>query len=100
MQTEPTSIFELPFPSSGTAGARFQKGLGRACELSIDGEDENAEPIRVSLKFEGVEAFRCTYLSSLTVELIKTAYDQVVDLGDTDWLRACSSRAVAFWQRH
>jgi hypothetical protein len=36
--------------------------------------------------FGGVEAFRCTYYKAVSVDIIKDAYDKVVDLEMTDWL--------------
>ena len=86
-----TTVWELPFPSSGSGGPWFQQQMGRECEIRI--ED-------CRLLFGGVEAFRITYLSSRTVEMINAAYDRVVDLGKTVWLRECSSRAEPFWQLH
>jgi hypothetical protein len=85
------TLWELPFPSSGSGGSWFQEQMGRKCEISIE---------RCRLLFGGVEAFRITYLSSLTVEMINAAYDRVVDLGETAWLRECATLARPFWERH
>jgi hypothetical protein len=36
--------------------------------------------------FGGVEAFRCTYYQAVSVDIIKAAYDRVIDFETTDWL--------------
>jgi len=38
------------------------------------------------LKFFDVVALKCTYMSGLTVEMIESAYDRLVDMGSTPWL--------------
>jgi hypothetical protein len=85
------TVWELPFPSSGSGGAWFKERNGRDCEILIE---------QCRLLFGGVEALRITYLSSLTVEMINAAYDRVVDLGETAWLRECSTHARPFWEHH
>jgi len=35
--------------------------------------------------FGGVEAFRCAYYRAVSVDMIKIAYDRVVDLETTAW---------------
>ena len=42
--------------------------------------------MQVTMSFQRVEAYRCTYLTALTAEMIRTAYGQLVDLGHTAWL--------------
>jgi hypothetical protein len=74
-------VWKLPFPSSGLSGVYFQMLLGRSCALVCD-DDENS-PVRIV--FDGVEAFKCTYHNSCTVEMVET-YDRLSDLGRTPWL--------------
>ena len=60
----------------------------RACSLSFQFENSNGGFESCELIVLGVEAFKCTYMTSLTVEMIESAYDKLVDVGESDWLRA------------
>jgi hypothetical protein len=82
-----TEIWRLPVPTTALlAEPVFTQLLGRKCEISFDIEGESGEPKKVSLLFDGVEAYKCTYLTSLTVEMINVAYGKTVQLGMTPWL--------------
>ncbi len=84
-----STLWALPVPSTALLlGASFEKLLGRTCALEFEYEDEEDNIAHVKLIFEGVEAFKCTYLFACTVEMIRTAYDHVVDLGSSEWLEA------------
>lgn len=83
------TLWELPVPSTALLqDARFEIRLGRTCALQFEYEDEDDNTVSVKLLFEGVEAFKCTYLFACTVEMIETAYDRVADLGSSEWLDA------------
>lgn len=85
--------WELPVPSTALLqGARFEKHLGRTCALAFEYEDDDDNVVHVKVLFEGVEAFKCTYLFACTVEMIETAYDRVVDIGPSEWLSAVRER--------
>lgn len=49
-------------------------------------ESDTGEFRSCELRFLGVEAYKCTYLTSLTVDMIESAYDELVDMGETVWL--------------
>jgi hypothetical protein len=66
-------------------GPVFRAGPGRTCALSFVVEEGDLYPT-VVLTFQGVEAYKCTYLTSTTSDMIKTAYEKVVRLYDTPWL--------------
>ena len=51
-----------------------------ACHYSADGSDA------ANLLFDGVEAYKATIHEACTGEMIRAAYDRVVDLGATPWL--------------
>src|SRR5918998_1158433 len=86
------TLWTLPVPSTALLeGVAFQKLLGRTCALLFSYEDDDI--VQMSLLFEHVEAFKCTYLSACTVEMVETAYDKVVDVGSTDWLTAVQAQA-------
>jgi len=81
------TIWTLPVPSTALLhGCSFQKLPRRACALSCEYEADDDQIVSLKLLFEGVEAFKCTYMHACTVEMISTAYDKVVDLGSSEWL--------------
>jgi hypothetical protein len=84
-------VWKLPFPSSGLSDVDFQKLAGRSCVLTCDA-DENS-PVRIL--FDGVEAFKCTYHNTCTVEMIET-YDRLTDLGRTGWLDSVRQQLSGF----
>lgn len=66
-------------------GPFFEALTKRECELSCYVEGSEGER-RIALLFEGVEAYRCTYLTSCSAEMFNTAYGRLVNLGATPWL--------------
>ena len=42
--------------------------------------------------FDGVEAFRCAYYRAVSADMIKIAYNRVVDLETTAWLSEIEDR--------
>ena len=63
----------------------------RECLLSFSYENFEGEFKPAAVLISGIEAFRCTYLTSLTVEMIESAYDRLVDMGESQWLREVKS---------
>lgn len=63
----------------------FNVLIKRQCELSfyIEGTEEEQ---RIALLFAGVEAYKCTYLTSCSAEMFNIAYGKLVKLGATPWL--------------
>jgi hypothetical protein len=68
----------------------FEKRIGRVVAVSLSYEGEGRVE-HVTLLFEGVEAFKCTYLSASDPSMLE-AYDCVIDCGQTDWLVATRQR--------
>ena len=63
MPVAPTALF---------TDARFAQLPGRQCQLSFDYESESDDNmVSDSLVFEGVEYFKCTYLTSCTAEMFE-----------------------------
>jgi hypothetical protein len=80
-------IWKLPVPSTSLLdGVAFQQLLGRQCALAFSFEDESDTVVTGKLLFDGVESFKCTYYRACTLEMIETAYDKLVELGDTKYL--------------
>jgi hypothetical protein len=80
-----STLWKSPVASTAfVEGERFEQ-LGDSCTLTFEYEDENDEVVRGRLFFDGVQAFKCTYLYACSVEMIES-YDKIVELGETDWL--------------
>lgn len=91
------TLWTLPVPATALLeGVAFQKLLGRTCTLIFKYEDEDDSIVQMSLLFEHVEAFKCTYLSACTVEMVEMAYGKVVDVGSTGWLTAVQVQADSY----
>ena len=81
------TIYTLPVPSTSLLNdAEFEMQLGRTCTLSCEYEHQGEINNVLTMFFDGVEAFRCTYYRAVSLDLLE-AYDKVVDLGETEWLR-------------
>ena len=90
----PKTLWELPEPATRVESfPTLTQHPPRGCDLSFEierGEEDILE--RITLVFEGVEAFRCTYRSSVTADMIEAAYGRLVRLGETHWLAEISRR--------
>jgi hypothetical protein len=84
-------IWTLPLPSTAVAVHPTLKQLPRReVELSFAlQKEEDEEPQQFRLRFSGVESFKWTYLTSCSEEMIKSAYDKLIDCENTDWLQEC-----------
>jgi hypothetical protein len=92
---KPLSLpWKLPVPSTSfVAGPTFQPGGTSVLRWTYEGNSEFVAVhvdgiIEQSLNFGGVVAHRCTYDVLCETELITLAYDNLVDLGETNWLAA------------
>src|SRR2546426_2236659 len=79
-----TELWKLPEPSSARVRVDFSQPGGRTCLLTCLFEPDGSDGSRVT--FEGVESYRATFDTACTVEMIRAAYDRIVDLGATSWL--------------
>lgn len=81
-------LWETPIPSSA-----FQQGVvliqhpKRRLSLNFEYENSEYQLTKGQLVFYDVIAYRVIYLYGLTGEIINSAYDKLIDLGDTDWLK-------------
>jgi hypothetical protein len=84
------TLWEIPVPSTQVETTRIEQLPKRLTRLAISlvvlRDDVDVVEYH-DLSFEGTELFKCTYLTSLTVEMIRSAYGKLVDLGQTE-LRA------------
>jgi hypothetical protein len=81
-----TELWALVPATSLVEDTDFSVLAGRQCEISFHIEGSDSEPLRIDLVFDGVEAFKCTYLTSCTAEMFNLAYEKLVCLGKTQWL--------------
>jgi hypothetical protein len=87
------TLWEIPVPATGLVrGPDFKQHPQRQSEISFSIEGEDGSEKWLSLFFEGVQAHKCTYLYSLSAEMMRTAYGKVVSIEDSDFLRAIRGR--------
>lgn len=80
------TLWEMPVPASAlTRGPSFSELPRRQCELAFHVETSDGSEERVVLIFEGVEAYKCTYMMSLDVRMIEWAYGKIAHLRDAPW---------------
>lgn len=90
------TLYVLPVPSTTLLhGETLHVLPGRTCALTLEYEGDNDELVSLKLVFDGVEAFKCTYYKACSVELIRVAYDKVIELGSTDWFSEITERLSA-----
>jgi hypothetical protein len=83
----PTELWKLPVPATALVkGPTFAVLPKRQCEISFYIEGDSGAATRTSLLFEGVEAYKCTYLTSCSAEMFNAAYGKLVRLAATPWL--------------
>jgi hypothetical protein len=82
----PTELWKLPVAATALVGSpRFSTLPKRQCEIAMEFEGKTGL-ITTTLLFEGVEAFKCTYLTYCTAEMFNAAYGRLIQLGTTSWL--------------
>lgn len=84
----PVDLWKIPVAPTALEGSPVFAILPkRQCQISLEFE-EGSSIVKNTLLFEGVEAFKCTYLTSCGAEMFNTAYGKLVRLGSTPWLAA------------
>lgn len=84
----PAELWKLPVPATSLAKEPEIRVLQkRKCKISLCIEDDSGESVPIGLIFEGVEAFKCTYLTSCTAEMFNASYAKLVRLDTTSWLK-------------
>jgi len=82
-----TELWAFPVPATKVMkGPFFVPSSRRECEISFIIEAEDDTLRRVALLFEGVEAYKCTYLTSISAEMFNTAYARIVRLDESYWM--------------
>jgi hypothetical protein len=84
------TLWKLPVPATAiTRGPCFNVLPKRQCEISFSIDAENGGERTITLLFEGVEAFKCTYpaaIRSIGHQLFREAYANLIRLEDSPWL--------------
>ena len=80
------TLWEIPVPPTYIERVTFTQPPGRLCELLLETDEELGVRQRFPIAFYDVVAYRCTYQTSVTVDMIETAYGKLVRLGRTSWL--------------
>lgn len=89
-------VWEMPVPSSAlTRSPSLSVLIKRQCELSFYMECDDGEE-KAGIVFDGVEAYKCTYMSALSVEMINVAYDKLVQIDQSSWLSEVRANRSSF----
>lgn len=85
------TLWEVPVPPTQVESTGIEQLPKRITRLAISlvvlRDDVDVVEYH-NLSFAGTELFKCTYLTSLTPEMIRSAYGKLVDLGRTElWSR-------------
>ncbi len=81
------TVWKLPVPATALVrGPALSVLPRRRCMLSMSIELNDGKEGTLGLSFDGVEAFMCTYLTSLTLEMVELAYGKLIEFSPSDWL--------------
>jgi len=87
------TLWDIPVPATGLVrGPHFKQLPKRQCEISLSIEADDGSEKWLSLLFGGVEVYKCTYLSSLTADMIEAAYGKLVSIKNSALLAEVNSR--------
>ncbi|MBR0975232.1 hypothetical protein [Bradyrhizobium japonicum] len=97
------TLWEVPVPPTQVESTRIEQLPKRITRLAISlvvlRDDVDVVEYH-DLSFEGTELFKCTYLTSLTREMIRSAYGKLVDLGRTELWSQIADRSQKENIRH
>jgi len=77
------TLWEVPVPPTQVESTRIEQLPKRITRLAISlvvPRDDVDVVEYHDLSLEGTELFKCTYLTSLTAEMIRSAYGKLVDV--------------------
>lgn len=87
MTKMPTKLWEFPVQATSLiSGPDFAALPKRQCVISFNIEGNDADLEQINLLFQGVEAFKCTYLTSCSAEMLNLSYGKLIRLENTPWL--------------
>jgi len=86
-------VWTMEFPAAGMdVSPHFRQLPQRQCSLAVTSELNSGLSVTQTLVFSGCEAFRCTYLTASDSDLILAAYDRVISLLDSTWLKELNAK--------
>jgi hypothetical protein len=95
-------LWHLPVPATGLIqGPNFKALPKQQCEISFSVEGQDGKERWISLLFENVEAFKCTYLASLSSvdkDLRMDAYGTLINTKSSNWLENVSKSCSKYCQ--
>jgi hypothetical protein len=79
-------LWALPVPASALmTGPEFIHLPRRTCELRFSVESEDGNPTVLAIRFEGLETYKCTFMTSCTYEMFDLAYGRLISI-ESKWL--------------
>ncbi len=96
-------LWQLSVPVTGLVrGPSFKILPKRQCEISFSIEAEDGGEKWLSLLFDDVEAYKCTYLTSLgsiAQDLRTEAYGKLIAIKDSRWLAEVKESHQEYYKR-
>lgn len=89
-------LWTLLVPSSGLEKGPALEVWRRRCTINCEYEKDDGDTGTIRLLFQDVQAFKCTYLFGVEAEFITLAYDKVVDVGESDWLKTLKENVASY----
>jgi hypothetical protein len=93
-------LWTLPVPPTAIMqGPVFRERLKRDCELRFSIEAEDGSELWMALVLEGVESYRCVYLTSggvVNQNLSREAYGALVSVSASAWLVQVEAAYLAY----
>lgn len=88
----------IPCPSTEIVGEPEVRLVGRDLSLLFEFEDDADDRFSSGIVFGGVRAFRKRAESLCTAWHVEDAYDSLVEVSDSDWVRELKADSDAQWR--
>jgi hypothetical protein len=87
-------LFKMPVPSYELlpGGPHINLGFSLTSIFCDYADPDSGAPSRLTLIFDSIETSKLTNRFANDVEIIDKAYEQVVDFGESEWLRHVKSK--------
>ena len=73
--------------------------MQRECELSFYVETDDGDR-KSGIIFTGVEAYKCTYMTARSEEMINKAYDKLIRINESSWLKDVIINSSVFYKEN
>lgn len=95
---EKGAIGSIPCPSTEIVGTPVVESVGAALSLSFEFEDDDDVRFASGIDFDGVRAFRKRAESLCSAWHIEDAYDTVVEVYESEWVKELRATARPEWR--